>query len=143
MTTAHDIAAYILSKKGCMSVMKLQKLIYYTQAWSLVWDESPLFDNRIEAWANGPVVRDLYEEHKGRFELSNWPKGNPSSLTAKQQQTVDSVLAFYGDRSAQWLSDLTHREQPWIDARKGLSDAERGASEITVAAMMEYYSGLQ
>lgn len=102
-----------------------------------------MFDNRIEAWANGPVVRDLYEEHKGQFEMSEWPKGDAFCLTAEQQQTVDSVLAFYGDKSVQWLSDLTHREQPWADARQGLSDSERGEKEITIAAMSEYYSGLQ
>ena len=49
-----DIAAYILCKQGAMTAMKLQKLVYYSQAWSLVWDDKPLFRERIEAWANGP-----------------------------------------------------------------------------------------
>ena len=56
MATAHDVAAYILQKKGEMTAMKLQKLVYYSQAWSVVWDERPLFHEKIEAWANGPVV---------------------------------------------------------------------------------------
>ena len=34
---------------------KLQKLVYYCQAWSLVWDEEPLFEARIEAWANTAI----------------------------------------------------------------------------------------
>ena len=49
-----DVAAYILEQKGSMTTMKLQKLVYYSQAWSLVWDEKPLFEEAIEAWANGP-----------------------------------------------------------------------------------------
>jgi uncharacterized phage-associated protein len=59
MASAHDVAAYILSRQGRMTAMKLQKLVYYSQAWSVVWDERPLFPEKIEAWANGPVVRDL------------------------------------------------------------------------------------
>ena len=54
-----DVAAYILDKLGPISTIKLQKLVYYCQAWSLVWDEEPLFSERIEAWVNGPVVREL------------------------------------------------------------------------------------
>ncbi|MCH7691617.1 MAG: DUF4065 domain-containing protein, partial [candidate division Zixibacteria bacterium] len=51
-----DVAKYILSKLGGVSAMKLHKLLYYAQAWSLVWDERPLFQERIEAWVSGPVV---------------------------------------------------------------------------------------
>jgi uncharacterized phage-associated protein len=47
MTTAYDVAAYILRKKGEMTAMKLEKLVYHSQAWSLVWDEEPLFHERI------------------------------------------------------------------------------------------------
>ena len=43
-----DVAAYILDKRGKMSTWKLQKLCYYAQAWSLVWDEEPLFEENIE-----------------------------------------------------------------------------------------------
>ena len=74
--SVHDVAAYILKKQGEMSAMKLQKLVYYSQAWSLVWDEKPLFRAQIEAWANGPVVRSLYDVGggvnvgwNGRFEI--------------------------------------------------------------------------
>ena len=56
MMTVLDVAAYILERQGSMTTMKLQKLVYYCQAWSLVWDERPLFDESIEAWANGPVL---------------------------------------------------------------------------------------
>jgi hypothetical protein len=57
--TVFDVAAYILEKKGEMSAWRLQKLVYYSQAWSLVWDERPLFDEPIQAWANGPVCLAL------------------------------------------------------------------------------------
>jgi uncharacterized phage-associated protein len=125
-----------------MTAMKLQKLVYYSQAWSVVWDERPLFAERIEAWANGPVVRDLYDLHRGSFEVSEWPRGDAGRLTVQERGTVDAVLQFYGHRSAQWLSDLTHREQPWLSARRGLPHGERGNREITLAALEEYYGSL-
>jgi len=53
------------------------------------------------------------------------------------------VLKFYGDRTAQWLSDLTHRERPWKEARKGLAPGERGNREITHQAMAGYYSSIK
>lgn len=140
MATAHDVAAYILRKKGEMTAMKLEKLVYYSQAWSLVWDEEPLFNDRIEAWVNGPVVPALYQAHRGKFKVSSWPKGNPKALTRKQAETVDAVLNYYGDKSSQWLSDLTHREAPWLQARKGLDPGDPGKREITHASMAEYYS---
>lgn len=49
MATVHDVAAYILAKHGPMTAMKLEKLVYYSQAWSLVWDDKPLFRSKIEA----------------------------------------------------------------------------------------------
>ena len=68
MATVHDVAAYILEHHGPMTAMKLQKLVFtYSQAWSLVWDEQALFPERIEAWANGPVVPALYDQHRRRF----------------------------------------------------------------------------
>ncbi|HCU23589.1 MAG TPA: hypothetical protein DF383_01120, partial [Deltaproteobacteria bacterium] len=47
--------------------------------------------------------------------------GKIHDLTTSQKETIDSVLKYYGNKSSQWLSDLTHQEQPWLDARKGLA----------------------
>ena len=137
-----DVAAYILQKMKPMTTMKLQKLVYYSQAWSLVWDEKLLFEEDIEAWANGPVVRDLFDYHRGMYEISTMPLGNPRLLNQKQQDTVDAVLEYYGHRSAQWLIELTHMENPWIEARKGLLPLERGNRVIPLDTMADYYSSL-
>ncbi|MGE5343707.1 MAG: Panacea domain-containing protein [Candidatus Omnitrophota bacterium] len=141
MVSARDVAAYILNKRGEMTTMKLQKLLYYCQAWSLVWDESPLFEEQIEAWANGPVVREIYNEHRTQFKIASI-NGDPSTLSNIQRETIDSVLNYYGDKPSQWLSDLTHMEDPWKLARVGLSYGERGNNVISHASMAEYYSGL-
>lgn len=143
MPTVHDVAAYILEKMGEMTAMKLQKLVYYSQAWSLVWDEKPLFRERIEAWANGPVAPVLYQEHKGNFKVRKWSHGNAEVLSQEARDTIDGVLAFYGKKSSQWLSDLTHSEKPWQDARGRLAPGERGTQVISHSSMAEYYSSLR
>ncbi|WP_231961793.1 Panacea domain-containing protein [Algibacter lectus] len=123
--------------------MKLQKLVYYSQAWSLVWDDKPLFDSKIEAWVDGPVVPDLYQEHKGKFTVSiDDFNGDVSNLSSDNISTIDEVLKAYSDKNAQWLSDLTHMEDPWLNARKGLLGSQRGNNEITLDSMGEYYSSL-
>lgn len=137
-----DVAAYIINKTGPISAMKLQKLVYYCQAWSLVWDEKPIFGESIEAWSNGPVIRELFAYHKGSFIVSNVYIGNPNVLTSTQKETIDAVLDFYGKMRAQELIDLSHAEKPWQDARTGLSVNERGNRIIEHENISEYYSSL-
>ena len=144
MVSVLDVAAYILRKQGAVTAMKLQKLVYYAQAWSLVWDDKPLFSERIEAWANGPVVRKLYNAHRGCYRVSRIRGGRLRKLNSEQHDTVDAVLAYYGGKSSQWLSDLSHMERPWREtrARYQLVDGERGNAVIRHADMAEYYSSL-
>lgn len=142
MASAHDVAKYILERQSPMTTWKLQKLVYYSQAWHLVWDDEPLFDERIEAWANGPVVRALYDLHKGKYEVARWPMGKLRNLSAAKRESIDAVLNFYGDKTGHWLSELTHMEDPWRDARAGMSRNERGRKQITRGALADYYSQL-
>lgn len=134
-----DVAAYILGKLGTITTIKLQKLVYYCQAWSLVWDEESLFDEKIEAWVNGPVVRDLYAFHRGMFQISSIPIGIPGHLSKKQKETIDAVIDFYGKKSGQELVEISHLEKPWIEARKGLNWDERGENVISNESMADYY----
>jgi uncharacterized phage-associated protein len=143
MLACFDVAAYILQKQGPMTAMKLQKLVYYCQAWSLVWDEAPLFQEDIEAWANGPIVRDLFYVHKGRYMVSDIPDGDHGKLDTTQEETVQAVLGYYGDKSSQWLSDLTHMEGPWKSTRAGLPEMSRSDRVIPLDVIADYYIGLQ
>ena len=123
--------------------MKLQKLVYYCQAWSLVWDGRPLFSEPIKAWTNGPVVPSLFERHRGSFLVSfEQVGGDASALDDMARETIDIVLASYGELNAQQLSDLSHAEDPWKRARGGLMLDERGNREIMLDSMEEYYSSL-
>lgn len=74
MTNIFDVAKYILEKSGSMSTMKLQKLCYYSQAWSLVWDDKSLFPEDFEAWANCPVCPKLFAKTKKKVKTANTEK---------------------------------------------------------------------
>lgn len=39
MSSVFDVAEYILDKLQTTTAMKLEKLCYYCQAWSLAWDD--------------------------------------------------------------------------------------------------------
>ena len=139
-----DVASYILKKIGKISSMKLQKLVYYCQVWSLVWDEQPLFPEKIKAWANGPVIGELFFQLKGLFlvDENDLLVGNYRKLNHTQIETIDAVIDYYGDKSAQWLIELTHDEYPWRKARIGIVEGDRSTRIVDLDTIAEYYSSL-
>ena len=89
------------------------------------------------------MVPTLYDLHKGIFNVSpNKASSSNDNLSKSEKESIDKVLSFYGDKPSQWLSDLTHSEEPWIQARKGLTPSQRGSRVITLSSMVEYYESL-
>ena len=144
MASVFDVAKYILGKTGRISTMKLQKLCYYAQAWSLAWTEEPLFKERIEAWVNGPVCPELFQVHKGKFMISEDEllNGDVNMLSEDQKDTIDCVLEHYGEWAPYELREQTHHERPWRVARNGVSEDAHCTNEITIESMGEYYGNL-
>lgn len=140
--SAHDVAAYIIEKLGAITTMKLQKLLYYSQGWSLAWDEEPLFEEEIQAWANGPVVYDVFKLHRGKFKVDSWPQGDLGRLTPDQLDTVDAVIEAYGALSGQQLSEKTHRELPWVEARGDTPSGASSSQALSLDTMQEYFGSL-
>lgn len=140
MANVFDVAKYILKEiGGTISTMKLQKLCYYSQAWTLVWDNGkPLFDEDFYRWDNGPVCRDLFNIHKGIFSISSDKIPDcylsEEGLTDKQRQNINQIIEDYGIYSGTQLSELTHHERPWHDT---LKDAIISKNE-----MRDYYRAL-
>ena len=147
MADVFDVAKHIfclLKKRDQLPITtwRLQKLVYYSQAWASVWDDEPIFPEPIEAWANGPVCPRLYEAHRGQFKIESLPKGDAKNLSKEHRATIKAVVDHYGDKAAQYLSALTHSESPWQNAREGLRPTDRGNNTITIESMAEYYGGL-
>lgn len=144
MLSIFDVAGYILEKLGGTTSMKLQKLCYYAQAWSLAWDDVPLFSDDFQAWAGGPVCPELFDKHRGRFELPAdfFGEVDAGIFTDTQRETLDAVIRDYRDMEPFELSDLTHQEMPWRSARVGVPTGERGTSVMDKEVIRDYYAGL-
>lgn len=134
MARIHDVAAYMIGHfDNGISTMKLQKLCYMAQGWSLALANRPLFADDFEAWRNGPVSRALYREHRGEYSRRDWPLGDGSQLTKTERVICDAVLANYGALSGLELSELTHQPgTPWSETRRAARASEGAASSATI-----------
>jgi len=142
--TAQDIADYFIDrahKSGSfLSNLKLQKLVYYAQAWHLGLYETPIFNDRIEAWIHGPVVPDLYRKYKN-FGWNNIDGAvTPPNIDAPLAEFLEELCREYFSKDAYELELMTHQEAPWIAARNGLPPDANSEAEITQDSMRIYYA---
>jgi len=126
--------------------LKLQKLVYYAQAWSLALNNKELFSNDFEAWVHGPVLFDLYNNYRAQ-------KWNPiskavklsdieSQLDAETKALLEDVAQVYFELDAYKLERLTHLEAPWLEARGSIAENEPCNNIISKTTMKSYYNGL-
>jgi len=130
--------------------LKLQKLLYYIQAWHTVFfDRHPLFEDKPEAWANGPVYKKVYQAYKngsnnlvlgGIDEEKLTQSLEGLELNTEQRKFLEAVINKYGYLTAEQLVYLTHNEQPWKKAREGLDIFDKSDKKIEIDTMYEYYS---
>ena len=143
---AQDVGRYFLylasQEKEPITNKKLQKLVYYAQAWSLVLNNKKLFSEPIEAWVHGPAVRSLYMQYKkfGFEPIAEEVKPDTLKISSKTKELLDAVWNAYGKLDAGYLEILTHSEEPWREARKGLQHYENSENEISLKSMKSYYS---
>ena len=147
----HDVCDYVILRVcnggGEMNEIKLQKLLYYTQAWHLAFYACPLFEGRFQAWVHGPVSRTIYDRFgatkslyssvtlddlRGSFQCE--------ALSTEHRSHIDSVLEAYAGYTGTQLEEMTHQEEPWISARKGHREAQRCEVEIDEKVMQQFYA---
>lgn len=144
----NDVANWFLVEgKGEISPKKLQKLVYYAYAWvlTLLNDSSEELNTRLfedakfEAWVHGPVLRDLYAKYASYgFENIEEPKEQPE-FVEDVQDILEQVWEVYGDYSADQLESMTHQEDPWKNARKGLLPLDSSSTLIDDRDIFKYY----
>lgn len=165
-TDIDSVATYticrLIQNGNTITPLKLQKMLYYAQAWHMVYfgEENTLFEDVPEAWVNGPVYRRIYEKyrHIGIYEqmtpsaigeseegISKLAELTSSAmgLTRDQNEYLESVISHYGSMSADRLVLLTHSEGPWNDARKNAAPFEYSNERISHKSMFDYYSSLR
>jgi uncharacterized phage-associated protein len=132
MATSYDVMNYIKTQFNLTGEVQLQKLLYYAQAWHLVWEGKPLFSEPIEAWRMGPVVKSL------RYCLS-FPPGT-YTLTSSERASIDAVIEHYGRHYGWVLSGMTHQELPWVITRGNLPANADSNQPIDPNVMRSYYT---
>lgn len=149
LVSAKEVADYFIWKSNNsvpprpITNKKLQKLVYYSQAWFLAIKSSVLFPEKIEAWVHGPVVRELYFNFR-LFNSSPIVKEISFDLIDKIPSDIkkflDDVWSIYGKFDSGYLETLTHSESPWQEAREGLAVDEISENEINIDSIKKYYS---
>jgi len=129
-------------KGSSITHLKLQKLCYYAQAWYLALEDQKLFKEKFEAWVHGPVNPDLFVKYRD----AGWNSIRPTTdfdnsvFSYEQLEHLEEIWDVYGKYDGKFLEDLTHQEDPWINARDGYDPTERCNVEIDPNEMKLYYS---
>jgi uncharacterized phage-associated protein len=152
----HIITHYVNQKGDKVSHKKLQKLIYYVEAWHLVHMGISIVDEEFEAWVHGPVVVELFHELK-KFGFNDIRVVNAeqdsvdkeieaivekNKIVREQLDLIYEVLNKYGGLSSLQLELLSHSESPWINARKGFAPHENCNEKISKEEIKFFYSSL-
>lgn len=141
--TCFDVANYFLSLPNedigdSITNLKLQKLVYYSQGFSLALYGKPLFVERMEAWEHGPVAPALYNKYK---PLGAMPIPIPEDIDFSKcdEQTkglLNGVYEEYGQFSAWKLCEMSHKEEPWVKGKN------RASKIIQNSDLKKYFSTL-
>lgn len=137
--TVFDIANALLTFES-MPHKKLQKLCYYAYAWYLTFYNEHLFPGPFEAWIHGPVHSDLYHSYKGygRRFIEQIPMSS-MNLDTDTFEFLKQVYSSYGELSGDQLEAVTHDEEPWKEARWGLSEYEPSRNLINDHTIIRFY----
>ena len=144
MATILDAAEYILEKtEDSIPYLKLERLCYYAQAWSMAWDEEPIFPEEFYAGEKGAVCYELFDGvgHQLFVSLADIT-GNSAALTEDNKDTIDSVIDYYYEYSAKKLGYLVRFDHPWRDARELMEQDRYFSGIITKESMKKHYQTL-
>lgn len=96
--------------------LKLQKLLYYAQSMSLAFNNVKLFEDKFEPWQHGPVLPIVYDEYKKNKSNGIVYEEDVLNLDDKTKDILVTTYEYFGKHSAWGLRNLTHTEDPWINA---------------------------
>lgn len=139
------VISYIFERLGEVTPLALQKILYFIQGLYFSKYGTPLFSDNCQAWVHGPVYVEIYDLFSSfrydpiddpRFELL---KGKSNSLDSEEKEVIDLVVNTFGIYGGKTLERITHKENPWLDAREGYSESEPSQEEISKEAIREYF----
>jgi uncharacterized phage-associated protein len=140
MIEVSDVAAALIERTGSLSTFQLMKLTYYVQAWHATIYGEPLFESRIEAWANGPVSPVLWNQYKKMDVVGKAYTGDSSKLVGEASVLIDLVISHYGHLNGDELSAISHAEKPWKDVWGNRPLSDKGNDPISIESMIAFYA---
>ena len=138
-TPIMNAAAYVRSKKNDLSSFRLQKLLYYIQGVSTAFMPSPLFYDLCEAWANGPVYREVYYKNRDNAIDESFS----DLLSDDEKEIIDCVLECFGRYDGDTLVMFTHSETPWIEVRGDLPPDAPSDRAIPLELIRKFFVGVR
>lgn len=148
--SALTLSNFILKNFGPMSHLKLQKLLFYCEAYHLAYFQYEIMDEQFEAWVHGPVCREVYDSLKDTSILHtdlSFDKNDKDpnleiehNLNSTQRELLNDVLTELSSWTGIELETATHSERPWIEARKGIPPSKACNNIISKKLMEEFYS---
>lgn len=137
-----DVAAFILTRTGTITTMKLHKLAYYAQAAHIVaTGGAPLFPEDFYDWRGGPVAPTLFALHRNLLLIhpDELPYGDPSRLTDEDKNLIIRICTALGHMTGAELSERVCSEDPWLDARGNKKAFDPDDTLIPKITMGVYY----
>lgn len=137
--------SYIFKRTGEVTPLALQKMLYFVQGIYMVLYNKELFCEECEAWAHGPVYREVYEVFKSfkynpvddsRFAMF---QNRFHELSEKEKQVIDLVLDSFGMYSGKVLEQITYIETPWKGAREHCFPGEPSPEMIAKESIKSYF----
>lgn len=126
-----NVAAYIVNKYReitgeSLDEMKLHKLLYFTQRESIAITGSPAIDGVFEGWKYGPVCREVRDAfYNGEIIVRT------DDISDTLQYIANNVIYEYGALETWKLSELSHKDISWKNARRGLLQHEIGTVPLS------------
>lgn len=146
--SAEEVAKYLIylgsqvvgdsHEREGVTNLKLQKLLYFAQAYYVSKIGRPLFADKIEAWEYGPVVPGVYQKYKSGKSAPIILEKDESTLAPADKEILKKVWETFGGYSARRLVDIAHAHTPWKNAYSSNS----AKKEITVKSLADYYAPL-
>jgi uncharacterized phage-associated protein len=124
--------------------LRLQKLLYYCQGWSLALLGRPLFRQPLQAWARGPVVPEVYAQFQGhRDGITPERAGGPAApLPATEAALVEMVWREYAGYTPGQLVQMTHAEPAWREARGDLAPTAQSSAPLSATTMRAHFQAV-
>lgn len=144
------IAHKVIDGGHPLTVLKLQKLLYYVESWHIAFYDTCLISEDFQAWVHGPVCSTVFSYYKYGKNKNTYSDLLPVDVDSSQfdnldfniKQHINNVLETYAKYSGTQLEALTHSEYPWIQARAGLPDHTPSKNPISKDVIKKYYKDL-